>query len=189
MFTGNYDIFGGLGAAAALIVIPLILYYGMRKMNYRFIVYVAAQIIILGLWWSGYSSQKEFAKDVPQTKLSPEGERTFAVLDFVAGMNKRCPVKIDSLTRLDSADYELMGKQLNSYYTLLVDKQQIESRIDWLKEYQSKEMLTALKRNSNLDTLKNMGVTFGYTYRDVNGKYLLSIRIKPEEYQNTKPQL
>ena len=112
-------------------------------------------------------------------KMNSEIKEMLFLYDYPKKVNSKCPIKIDSFTRLDSVSYNQLYKDFNLYYTYIgfVEK---GANIDSI---QSATIIEGLKKDTILTPFKNIGVDFTYTYRDNNGKRISYLRITPEQYQ------
>jgi hypothetical protein len=96
-------------------------------------------------------------------------------------MNRKCPMRIDEWTRLDSTKAG-PGKTFTYYYTLVsrtrdkVDAKSMEKQLKPL-------FVNNLKTNQSLEVIRKNRATMCYVYHDKNGQYILNIRVKPEEYR------
>lgn len=98
----------------------------------------------------------------------------------VVEMNKKCPMMVDKVTRLDSTNTQ--GTTLNYYYTLLnADK----SMGDFSKAEQpiAAQILSQVKTNPQMKGFRDNDVTLGYNYMDKNGNHLFEIKVTPEQYK------
>lgn len=95
------------------------------------------------------------------------------------GLNEKCPMMVDDITRLDSTQSE--GLFLTYFYTLkgveksMGDFSAAESEI-------SGQILEQIKTTPDMKALRDIHVTFRYVYRDQNGEDLFDLTIVPEQY-------
>ncbi|AWI24705.1 hypothetical protein [Flavobacterium pallidum] len=97
----------------------------------------------------------------------------------IESVNKKCPMKIDDMTRLDSV--ALSGKIANYYYTILKSK-------DSLPQDMSPVVAEIkAKTQQNFDTSPQMKIIrdnqFGlkYNYRDNKGAHLFDFTLAPKK--------
>jgi len=96
-------------------------------------------------------------------------------------INKKCPVMIDSDTRLESAN-TLPGKGFQYNFTLV--KMVIDSvNIPTFNEEMTKLLLQSVRTSPQLKAYRAREVTLSYSYSDKNGKYISIITITPEMYK------
>lgn len=95
-------------------------------------------------------------------------------------INSKCPVQIDSETRLDRVQL-LQGPSLNYFYTLT----KIKAVKDTLgfKNALWPGLLAGVRTDANMTPLKAANFSFVYTYRSAENKYLFSVSISPADYQ------
>ncbi|HNX66536.1 MAG TPA: hypothetical protein PKH02_06605 [Bacteroidales bacterium] len=96
-------------------------------------------------------------------------------------INKKCPVMIDSDTRLESAA-TLPGNGFQYNFTLV--KMVADSvNITTFNEEMTKLLLKSVKTTPQLKAYRAREVTMSYSYCDKNGKYISTITITPQMYK------
>lgn len=93
-------------------------------------------------------------------------------------VNAACPMRIDEVTTLTSAE-ALPGKIFRYNYTVAlpegIDPSILESVVPQMKQ--------AVKANGELAVMRQARVTFSYCYSDAEGNELYSFDITPEDYE------
>lgn len=96
-------------------------------------------------------------------------------------INVRCPMLLDSATRLDNV-VALPGKTFQYNYTLLnVEAEQANP--ESMKAYITPRILQNIKTNPDLEQQRQNKVTMSYLYKDKQGTSLFKVVITPEMYQ------
>jgi len=96
-------------------------------------------------------------------------------------INKKCPVMIDSDTRLESAT-TLPGNGFQYNFTLV--KMVVDSvDITTFNAEMTKLLLKSVRTTPQLKAYRAREVTMSYSYSDKNGKYISTITITPEMYK------
>ena len=106
-----------------------------------------------------------------------------ALSDASAEINKTCPETVDEETRLDSTS-TAPGKILQYNYTL-VNIAKADLTDQQLKDFEAAlkpEILTALKDNPAMKSLKDYQVTFKYSYKSSDAQDLFTLTITPADY-------
>ena len=104
--------------------------------------------------------------------------------DTANGVNKQCPMTIDSETRLDNVA-ALPGKTLQYNYTLVnyAKGQLTADQIASVQSSMSTTIKNSIKSTSDLKTLRDYKTTFKYVYKSSDGYELFSITVAPADYQ------
>lgn len=93
-------------------------------------------------------------------------------------VNAACPMQIDEVTTLSSAEV-LPGKVFRYNYVVAlpegVDPSVLETVVPQMKQ--------AVKVNGDLAVMRQAGVTFSYSYSDAEGNELYTFDITPEDYR------
>lgn len=97
-----------------------------------------------------------------------------------AEVNKSCPIMVDEITRLDKTATK--DKTLTYLYTLINVEENMSDFSDVKKEMNG-QLIELVKNNPDLKALRNLGITFIYSYKDKNGVSLFDITITPEQYK------
>ena len=102
---------------------------------------------------------------------------------FCTEINRSCPTMIDQITRLDGA-LIIPPKTIRYSYTLMISETMDTLSV---KGDMQPNMLNLIKTSPEMKALRDNRVTFTYSYRDIKGRYLFAITIKPEDYSSTTP--
>lgn len=97
-----------------------------------------------------------------------------------AEINKSCPVQIDAVTRLDSAQ-ALSGTELQYNYTLLTASRD-QFDVAKLERTAKPALIEAVKTTPQMAQLREYSITMVYNYRDKDGQFLLKIPVTPADY-------
>ncbi len=103
------------------------------------------------------------------------------ILDEAAEeVNKICPQMIDEETRIDNAEV-LGGNTFRYNYTMLkINADSIEPLA--FKAYMEPIIVNEVKTSKNLILFREMETTLVYSYKDKNGKFIMEVRVGPEQY-------
>jgi hypothetical protein len=98
-------------------------------------------------------------------------------------MNKKCPMMVDDITRLDCVkSYE--PKTIEYKYTLLAAKcDYTEEQITSIKNNMEKSLIDNVKNKSVMVILTDNDVTFIYSYKDKFGDPFFTVKIYPYQYK------
>lgn len=94
-------------------------------------------------------------------------------------INKKCPMMVDSETRLDNTG--VVGKSILYNYTFInyftdeLDVQFIETNL-------RETIRNQIKSNPDMKYLRDNRVTFVYNYKDKIGNHITSLKFTPEDY-------
>ncbi len=104
-----------------------------------------------------------------------------ALMTVASEINKSCPIMVDNATRLDNA-IALPGKTLQYNYTLI---NMLKDSVDTNKLKNSIEpiLINYIKTNPGMKDMRDQNTTLKYYYKDMTGKYLFTITVKPEQYE------
>ncbi len=98
--------------------------------------------------------------------------------EAVEQINAMCPMQVDEVTTLTSAE-ALPGKVFRYHYTVAlpegVDTSALEAVVPQMKQL--------VKTNADLALMRQAGVTFSYCYSDAEGNEIYAFDITPEDYQ------
>jgi hypothetical protein len=100
-------------------------------------------------------------------------------------VNKKCPMRIDPNTTLDSVGVPSATK-FQYYYSVNFGAQQIsKENYAQLIDQLTPGIVSQVKSNkdASFGILKNLGVTFGYTYYDKDGDLIGDVSVGPEAYK------
>jgi hypothetical protein len=95
-------------------------------------------------------------------------------------INTQTPMKIDEITRLDSASY-VLPTTLHYHYTLALDSLSEAERADMVA-YMRATMPDRLRAESGSAAMSEMSITLHYLYNNPAGELLYEVAIAPEEY-------
>lgn len=95
-------------------------------------------------------------------------------------INKRAPIIVDSITRLDNVQ-ALNGNKLQYNYTITdTDKEEIDTVI--LKANTKQNMTNMLKTNPNAKYFRENKIDLLINYVDQNGKYVCNLSVPSTDY-------
>lgn len=115
---------------------------------------------------------------ITNTIFTPSAEKILQKTSAEA--NKSCPIMVDELTRLDKT--VVKDKTLTYIYTLINVEDNMGDFSEVKKEMDS-QLIELVKKNPDMKSLRDLKVTFIYSYKDKNGKELFDITITPEQYK------
>ncbi len=104
-----------------------------------------------------------------------------ALMEAASELNKSCPIMIDNATRLDNAI--AMPGNVFQYNHTLISMAKDSTNIDELKDYLEPTITNFVKTNPDMQTMRDHDVTVNYYYKDMQGVYLFTISVKPEQYK------
>lgn len=103
------------------------------------------------------------------------------LMEIASELNRTCPFMVDAETRLDNA-IVLPNNVFQYDYTLInTDKESVN--IDEARKYLEPTMVNLIKTNPDMKYFRDNKITINYSYKDKNGIFLLTISIRPEQYQ------
>jgi hypothetical protein len=99
-------------------------------------------------------------------------------------LNAKCPMTIDSQTRLDNVAV-LPGKVFQYYYTLTdFSKEELpEETIAQIKQALQSSILNGIKSSTDMKTLRDNDVTFKYVYKSNDSFEVFSLTFLPKDYK------
>jgi hypothetical protein len=102
----------------------------------------------------------------------------------VAKLNEKCPVMIDSETRLDGID--LPDEYSIRYNYSLVHF--VSQKVDTAAFYRAMwpGIVSNIKVSPEMKRLREMDLLIQYTYRDSIGKMIYDFKVHPEHYRDSK---
>lgn len=109
-----------------------------------------------------------------------EQEALSTIEEQVAKINSKCPITVDSETRLDGVQLA-QGPSLMYKYTL-VKVQDITDTVE-IKKLLWPGLLAGVRTNSAMAPLKEAGFTLCYRYQSAAKKYLFTVVIAPKDYK------
>jgi len=95
-------------------------------------------------------------------------------------INLRCPIILDSETRLDSSG-TAPGKNIIYYYTLF-NKGKSEINTDEARQILTQQLIQNIQASEEMRMMRLWRVTFDYIYFDKNRNKIIEIRITPDNY-------
>lgn len=96
-------------------------------------------------------------------------------------MNMSCPMMIDRETRLDNTI--ALPHNVFQYNYTLVNMVKDSMNIDNVKQYLEPKIVNFVRTTPEMKTLRDNKTTINYYYRDKAGVYLLTITVKPDQYE------
>ena len=102
-------------------------------------------------------------------------------IKLVNKFNKKCPMMIDSETRMDGIDVK--NNSIVYKFTLINLKLENVDTSTFNKNLRP-GIINSIKENKDLDELKRINSVFEYYYKDLENKFIYSFKINPEDYNN-----
>jgi hypothetical protein len=102
-------------------------------------------------------------------------------IEVVNKFNKKCPMMIDSETRMDGIDVK--NNSIVYKFTLINLKLENVDTSTFNKNLRP-GIINSIKENKDLDELKRINSVFEYYYKDLENKFIYSFKINPEDYNN-----
>lgn len=100
--------------------------------------------------------------------------------EVASNMNKTLPMMVDKDTQLDNTA-ALPGKVLQYNYTLIaIEASQIDA--SRLEQAFKPALLNKVRTTPEMSSLRGLGVTFVYSYRDKNGVSIARYEFGPKDY-------
>lgn len=112
---------------------------------------------------------------------SKDPNANIEITELVAKYNKNCPLAIQEGIRLDSVS--LPEEQVIQYHLILLNIEKKTAEIATIKENIQESLLSTVKANPGLKTLRDHKFTLVYSYNDKNNVYLFEVKITPDQYQ------
>jgi hypothetical protein len=103
-----------------------------------------------------------------------------ALLETANEINKSCPIMVDNETRLDNT-MALPEKVFQYNYTLINTTKDLID-IDELQSAIEPNIKNFVRTNPDMKQMRDNNTTLKYFYKDMNGEHLLTIWVKPEDY-------
>jgi hypothetical protein len=96
--------------------------------------------------------------------------------------NKNCPLMVDQLTRIDNV-VALPGKKFQFNETIMsLDTTSIG--LEEIKKNLEPQIINNVKTNPGLKLFRDKKITMIHYYKDINGNFLFTISVGPEQYDN-----
>jgi hypothetical protein len=99
--------------------------------------------------------------------------------DMATALNKKCPVMVDNITRLDSASIP-NDTTFQYNYTLSISKEDSIYKQESTKQLIKSNAQKNLDSNPDMKYLRDNFVSLKYSYKDRNDKQLFDFTIKSE---------
>ncbi len=96
-------------------------------------------------------------------------------------INKNCPMMIDSETRLDNAI--AIPNNIFQYNYTLINMVKESINIDEMRQYLEPNIINFVKTQPDMKTMRDNKTTVNYSYKDKEGVFLMTISVKPEQYE------
>lgn len=96
-------------------------------------------------------------------------------------INKRCPMVIDSDTRLDNTI--VLSQNTLQYNYTWVNMEKSTTDIDYIEKNFAPIVIENVKTNPGLKMFRDRNVTLSYYYKDKNGKFVYLLKITPKMYK------
>jgi hypothetical protein len=100
--------------------------------------------------------------------------------DMATALNKKCPVMVDNITRLDSASIP-NDTTFQYNYTLSISKEDSIYKQESTKQLIKSNAQKNLDANPDMKYLRDNFVSLKYSYKDRNDKQLFDFTIKSEK--------
>lgn len=96
-------------------------------------------------------------------------------------INKNCPMMIDSETRLDNAI--ALPNNIFQYNYTLINMVKESINIEEMRQYLEPNIVNFVKTQPDMKTMRDNKTTVNYSYKDKEGVFLLTISVKPDQYE------
>lgn len=104
------------------------------------------------------------------------------LLELAREINTICPYMVDQVTRLDNAS-PMPDNAFQYNYTLInIDRASVD--LAYIKNYLNTYMVNMVKTSPDLQFFRDNSVTLIYSYKDMYGNFLTSLRVTPDMYRN-----
>ena len=134
-------------------------------------------IIFIGIIFYVYDRYFANNKDKSLKNLSLNEELMKVVNEY----NKMAPFMIDANTQFDNMTL-LPGNEVRYSFTA-VNMTKDEVDVDEFKNDLTELFINQIKTNPDLSNFKKLKVTVSYSYKDMGGVHICSIKITPDMYQ------
>lgn len=104
-----------------------------------------------------------------------------AMMEFASELNKSCPIMVDNATRFDNA--MALPNNVFQYNYTLIHLLKDSINIDELKKYLEPNLINFVRTNPDLKIVRDHKTTMNYYYKDMVGIHILTISVKPEQYE------
>ncbi len=100
---------------------------------------------------------------------------------FSVEINQKCPLLIDTETRLDSVSPGV-GREIKYFYTLVnIVKIGVDSTS--AKDFLTAQIINNIKTNDQMRFMRDAEITMIYSYYDKNSDYVFQIKATKDDYQ------
>ena len=96
-------------------------------------------------------------------------------------INQRCPIMVDSETRLDSTSISYINKELFYYYTL-INLSKEDTDIEYFSHIIDSIVKQNVRTNKDLEPMKQNEITMSYIYKDRLGNVLSNVSVGSNDY-------
>ena len=103
------------------------------------------------------------------------------LMDIAKQVNKKCPIMVDSTTRLDNIMAAPGNEFMYNYTFVKINKQDVDTVA--FKKEERQELINKIKTNPSLAAFKDNNVTIKATFSDDSGIYVCRVVVLPDEYK------
>mgnify|MGYP001462130457 CR=1 FL=1 len=126
-------------------------------------------------------SIRDLIPSISSTTNSEEDVRS-ALLVIADEINKQCPMTVDAFTRLDNV--AILSERTVQYNYTLISQKKEDFDLSYAKKNFYPKLVNEAKTNPGLKIFRELKVTLSYYYKDKNGLYITTYKIKPHQYLN-----
>lgn len=102
-------------------------------------------------------------------------------VEDVTKFNKKCPMMIDSETRIDAIEIKKPNTIIYKYTLVNLNVANVDTIL--FKETLRPGIINTLKINPDLKGLRDLKANFEYYYKDRKNKYIYSFTVTPNDYK------
>lgn len=102
--------------------------------------------------------------------------------DFANSVNKRCPLVVDSITRLINCSAGNGDKLHLNYQITTVDKEEVDSVSMMINCREA--MINSIKTDPSMAIFKQQNISLSASYYDKTGKYICGVTVLPSDLKN-----
>jgi hypothetical protein len=102
--------------------------------------------------------------------------------DTVHEINQKCPVMVDSETRIDGL--EVLGENTLRYNYSLVNVQRVNVDTSQFRRAMWPGILGMIRVSSDMQKLRDQNTTIEYSYKDRNGNHIYTFVVRPQDYNS-----
>ena len=103
-------------------------------------------------------------------------------LEVVEKFNKKCPMMIDSETRIDGIEVKKPNTILYKYTLMHVSVENVDTAL--FEAALRPGIVNTLKTNPDLKEMRDLKANFEYYYKDRENKFIYSFLITPDDYND-----